>query len=527
MLKKVVFAAVLAVAAVAAEAAYVRGELVWRFDFTPEEMAKQGLANRRFDADGTGCAYLPDGGPSGKGAMAFKTVGLDKSVMVYIKTDITMPELVQVEADVRGVDLERGERSNFSSKAVFQCRSAKTGKLTHAALAQEDGTFDWKTWVGVRDFADAGARRCVVIGSEKSAGEFRVSSLRIYRAKEVPDAEVKAPENKAAAAIPCGPFAGGRHNPKALRGVMSGADMGEASLKNLAGWGANLVRLQLAVDGGRRMARDEYLAALEKRLDEYVAIADRCHRNGIRVVLDLHTPPPGGVKATKNASNLLEKGYDTTALRKAWRIIMARFQGHPAVIAYDIMNEPCCAPEEWRRIFRETVEDLRQVDAKTPVVTQFVDTYWPKEMNVIYSPHFYSPHQLTHSNVGSYSGIRWSYPGYINGVYWDKEQMRVDLKPWIDFQRAHPGTRILVGEFSCILWSKGADKYIRDAIEIFEEYGWDWCYHAYREWQAWDVEYTHVGDYVPKKWVKATTDTDRKKELLKGLSYNGRPRHVQ
>ena len=78
-LKQVVFAAALAVASVAAEAAYVRGELVWRFDFTPEEMAKQGLATRRFDADGTGCAYLPDGGPGGKGAMAFKTVGLDKN----------------------------------------------------------------------------------------------------------------------------------------------------------------------------------------------------------------------------------------------------------------------------------------------------------------------------------------------------------------------------------------------------------------------------------------------------------------
>jgi hypothetical protein len=119
--------------------------------------------------------------------------------------------------------------------------------------------------------------------------------------------------------------------------------------------------------------------------------------------------------------------------------------------------------------------------------------------------------------------VRWSYPGYINGVYWDKEQMRVNLKPWIDFQAAHPEAEILVGEFSCILWSKGADKWIRDAIEIFEEYGWSWCYHAYREWPAWDVEYTHVGDYEPRKWVKAKEDTPRKKELLKGLSHNSRP----
>ena len=71
-------------------------------------------------------------------------------------------------------------------------------------------------------------------------------------------------------------------------------------------------------------------------------------------------------------------------------------------------------------------------------------------------------------------------------------------------------------------WQYGPDKYIRDAIEIFEEYGWDWCYHAYREWPAWSVEYTHAGDYEIGKWVKATADTDRKKELLKGLSRNRR-----
>ena len=180
----------------------------------------------------------------------------------------------------------------------------------------------------------------MVIGTEKASGEFRVSSLRIYRAEEIPDAEVKAPFNKAAAAIPSGPFAGGRHNPKALRGVMSGADMGEASVKNLADWGANLVRLQVSVPKGRTMSSDEYLATLKKRLDEYAAIVDRCHNNGIRVVLDLHTPPPDGAKATKNASNLLEKGYDTTALRKAWRLLATRFRDHPAVIAYDLMNEP-------------------------------------------------------------------------------------------------------------------------------------------------------------------------------------------
>ena len=517
---KCLFALLATVFVLDASAAYRRGELLWRCDFTPEEAAKYGLASKKLDPDGTGCAYLPNGGPSGGGAMVFKTVGVAKSSMVNIQADITMPPIVLVEADVCGVDLERGERPHLTSKVVFNCKLGPDGKHRHASLEQEVGTFDWKTWTGVRDFPDAQEGVTVVLGNNLSSGEFRVASMRIYRADEVPDEDVVAPFNEAAAKIPRGPFANGRHNPKALRGVMSGGDMSEASVKNLADWGANLVRLQISVPKGRTMSSDEYLATLEKRLDEYATIVERCHNNGIRVVLDLHTPPPDGAKATKNASNLLEKGYDTTALRKAWRLLATRFRDHPAVIAYDIMNEPRCEPDEWRRIFRETVTDLRTIDAKKPVVTEFVDTWWPEKMNVIYSPHFYSPHDLTHFGVGGAWGVRWSYPGYINGIYWDKEQMRVALQPWIDFQRAHPGARIFVGEFSCILWSKGAANYIRDAIDIFEEYGWSWTYHAYREWQAWDVEYTHAGDYEVQKWVKATEDTDRKKALIEGLSYN-------
>jgi hypothetical protein len=78
----------------------------------------------------------------------------------------------------------------------------------------------------------------------------------------------------------------------------------------------------------------------------------------------------------------------------------------------------------------------------------------------------------------------------------------------------------MVGEFSCILWSKGADKWIRDCIEIFEEYGWSWCYHAYREWQAWDVEKEWKGVENERDVFVPSADNPRKKALLEGLSRN-------
>ena len=78
--------------------------------------------------------------------------------------------------------------------------------------------------------------------------------------------------------------------------------------------------------------------------------------------------------------------------------------------------------------------------------------------------------------------------------------------------------RILVGEFSAAAWAKGADAYIRDCIEVFDSYGWDWAYHAFREWPGWSVEHegTGPGDMRP------SADNPRMR-VLKGALARRRP----
>ena len=87
------------------------------------------------------------------------------------------------------------------------------------------------------------------------------------------------------------------------------------------------------------------------------------------------------------------------------------------------------------------------------------------------------------------------------------------------FSREHDA-RILVGEFSAITWAPGAENYIRDCIEVFEEYGWDWCYHAFREWDGWSVEKNWV-EYDPatmRDRYEPSDDNPRKRALLDGLA---------
>lgn len=136
-----------------------------------------------------------------------------------------------------------------------------------------------------------------------------------------------------------------------------------------------------------------------------------------------------------------------------------------------------------------------------------------EEPNIIYSIHFYAPGQLTHQLDPKVKPIL-GYPDETRG--WNREYLRKNLEKAREFQQK-TGARIYVGEFSCIRWAPGADRYVKDLIDLFEEYGWDWSYHAFREWQGWSAEHSDdpaVMDPVPT--------TGRKEVLLKAFEKNGK-----
>ena len=130
--------------------------------------------------------------------------------------------------------------------------------------------------------------------------------------------------------------------------------------------------------------------------------------------------------------------------------------------------------------------------------------------NIIYSIHTYTPGSITHQLDPRAK----KFVGYPDGE-WDKRgAIREWLEPVREFQRK-TGARIYVGEFGCVRWAPGAADYIRDSIEFFEECGWDWTYHAFREWHGWSAEHSDdpsVMTPVPM--------TKRKEVLLKAFEKN-------
>jgi len=211
-------------------------------------------------------------------------------------------------------------------------------------------------------------------------------------------------------------------------------------------------------------------------------------------------------------------------------LIAARYKNSSTVWAYDLANEPVVSKQYpynytypldntilmWPSLADSLVKVIREIDPVKAIIIESLnygitlDDIKPIDAsipNIIYSAHVYQPGKLT-GQFGPETPI-YSYPGTIDGVYYDKAKLKELLAPLKAYQDKYR-VPIYIGEFSCIRWApnNSAYKYIRDCIEIFEEYNWDWSFFAYREWNGWSVE--HSTGYYDN--VLPATKTDR--ELL-------------
>jgi len=314
-----------------------------------------------------------------------------------------------------------------------------------------------------------------------------------------------------------------RRDPR--RGVMlPGRNPTEADFEALAQWGATLVRYQMmrnwsAVDDNRDLA--EYAAWVDSKLDCLEKIVFPCARkHGIKVVVDLHVTP-GGRDAAREMAMFREAEY-ADAFVETWRRIATRFKGNADVVyGYDLVNEPTQkgrAPFDYWTLQRRAAEAIRAIDPDVAIIVESNDWDSPSAFsylsplrmdNVIYQVHCYAPMDFTHQGVhGRETGPVWPDPS----KGWDRDFIRRAFAPVRDFEKRH-GARIYVGEFSAIAWAKGAENYLRDCIAVFEEYGWDWSYHAFREWSGWSVE--HEGPDISH--MVPSADNPRKRALLDGF----------
>ena len=450
---------------------------------------------------------------------------------------------------VRGENVSIPPERYNGVKFVFHLRNGAGADDWPGALLPT-GTFDWRTaFVNYGKTADVEGRKGeLLLGLQNSSGTvvFDLSTMRIV--KPEPHWPVTNQNHRCAYGVPMGVTSDERRvtsennaspvtrhsslvtaaqRRAPLRGLMSpGGDMTEDDFKTLHEWGATLLRFQMvrdwhAVDGNRDLA--EYDRWLEGRLDHFdKVILPLAQKYGIMVVLDLHVPP-GGRDAGLETNMFYDERFADHFV-ELWRGIAKRFKGREGIYGYDLINEPCQRREaspgcDWWSLQRRAAEAIRAEDPDTPILVESNQWDSPEAFrymsplaltNIFYEVHMYAPDDFTHQRVLGTRPWMVAWPNAEKD--WDREYLRKVLKPVRDFQLKH-GARIYVGEFSAICWAPGAENYLRDCIELFGEYGWDWTYHAFREWAGWSVEHEGGDDAS----LRPSADNPRKQALLKGL----------
>ena len=438
-------------------------------------------------------------------------------------------------------------------KFQFEYEDSASGELCYPNTPGRLGDFPEQT-IHLRDFSPATRRKTLlVLGLQETSGHaaFDLATLRIGEPKPLwpvtnqthrcaysdriishRDTEAQresAPPScgKALQALPVPPK-GGPEGGAAFRGVMAPHRMTEDDFDTLQKWGATLIRYQM---WGYRQKRDApvdldaYGRWLDGKLDHFDSfVLPQAVSRGMQVVLDLHEPP--GNRDAVNDMRMLHDRDCADFFVEAWRRIARRFKGREGIYGYDLVNEPMQTREalpdcDYWSIQRRAAEAIREIDPDMPILVEcngqdspsaFASLYPLDLTNIIYEVHMYMPLRYTHQ------GVLWkpaehpdSYPNAEKG--WNADALRGALRPVREFQLRH-GAKIYCGEFSAVAWAPGADQYLRDCIDIFEEYGWDWTYHAFREWPGWSVE--HEGPDA--KHLVPAADTPRKRALLDGFS---------
>ncbi|MGJ8629175.1 MAG: glycoside hydrolase family 5 protein [Sulfitobacter sp.] len=279
----------------------------------------------------------------------------------------------------------------------------------------------------------------------------------------------------------------------------------------------------------------DYQGLVADDLAELRRALDWAHANGLKVVLSPLTLPGaryGQNNGFKYDSRLWRDPAFSDQANQYWHDLATALSDHPAIVAYNIINEP--APElgtdiaehvrpgdvarfkGWYDVHQDTPADLysfynrtiatiREIDPDTPVMVDAgwyaqpgAFTYWPGPLadnNVLYSFHMYEPYAFTsHGNFKDKEGL--SYPGNApfggEVLAWDAAVLRDYLAPFYAWADRHkiPRSRLVAGEFGCYRRNEGCQQYLSDVINIFEENETHWAFYSFREdeWDGYDYE---------------------------------------
>lgn len=324
----------------------------------------------------------------------------------------------------------------------------------------------------------------------------------------------------------------------------------QAYFDALRGYGATWVRL--SYDKWQPAQRDfllgnadHYQGVPAADLQQLRGTLDRAHQAGLKVVI-APLSLPGMRWSQNNDGNFDDRLWQDKAYwfqaAAFWRDLAAELKDHPAIAAYNLINEP--APEkqgglaehaptqrmqQWYTgekggardlpgLYRQVIAAIREVDGHTPIMLDAgwfaaadAFSYWPAPMSddrVLYSVHMYEPYAATSApNMARERPIAYPGPAPFAGrqqVWGDQrvEQYLQQPLAWADAVKL-PRSRLVVGEFGCMRRLPGCRQYLEDVLVVLERNRLHWAFYSFRE-DSWDgMDYELGSAKVPWRYWQA------------------------
>lgn len=285
---------------------------------------------------------------------------------------------------------------------------------------------------------------------------------------------------------------------------------------------------------------DRYTGLNEEDLATLIAVLDRAERAGLKVVIAPLSLPMERWSQQNNGKpdgRLWRDKANWAVAARFWSDLAARLRDHPAVAAYNILNEPtpergsgltehapAADQQAWYGKHRGTARDLpdfyrkviaaiRAVDPDTPIMLDAgwyaaadAFAYWPGPLEdpaLLYAFHMYEPYEAT-SAPNLKRNPPFTYPGRAPFAgtpgQWDASRVAAYLGQPIAWADAHgaPRNRMVAAEFGCMRRLPFCPVYLEDVLAVLEDARVHWAFYAFRE-DAWDGMDYELGT-APVNW---------------------------
>ncbi len=277
---------------------------------------------------------------------------------------------------------------------------------------------------------------------------------------------------------------------------------------------------------------DDYRGLVAPDLALLRRVLDDAHAAGLRVALVPLSLPLLRWKQLNDDrpdQRLWQSLENQRPAQAFWRDLARALRGHPALVAYNLINEPApelgsgltehasaAAMQRWyqreqdgsrdlRRFYAGLIAAVRSVDAQTPLMLDAgwyaaadAFDYWPEPLDdaaLLYAVHMYEPYAAT-SAPNQKREVPWRYPAvvpYAGGEQrWDAVQVARYLRRPVQWAQRHgvPTNRLVVAEFGCMRQWPDCPAYLRDVLAVAEQERLHWAFYAFREdgWDGMDYE---------------------------------------